>query len=127
MIRIRGFDGNKVSAAPEVNYSLAGRHHVPLGDAGTLTLQASYRWQDDVYFGVDNDPLEIFDSYGVANARLIWRSANERYTLEGFVDNLADEEYFVHAFSNTGGTGVVSSVGIWGLPRTYGVRARVDF
>ena len=122
-----GFDGNKVAAAPELNYTLLGRHHVPLGGLGTATLQVSYRWQDDVYFGVDNDPLEIFDSYGVANARLIWRSADERYTLEGFVDNLADEEYFVHAFSSSGGTGVVGSVGIWGLPRTYGVRARIDF
>ena len=121
------FDGNRVAAAPEVNYSLAGRYHISVGEHGTVTLQASYTWKDDVFFGVDNDPLEIWESYGVANARLIWRSVDERYRLEGFVDNLTDEDYVVHAFSLAGATGTIGTAGVWGTPRTYGIRATIIF
>ena len=119
------FDGNEVAATPRWNYNLMGRLNYPLGGTGTVTLQASYSWQDDVFFGVDNDPLERFESYGVADARLIWRSMDEKYVLEAYVQNLSDEEYLVHSF--TSGAAGGGAVGIWGLPRTYGIRATVNF
>lgn len=120
------FDGNEVSVAPHFSYTLMGGYHLPLGEKwGTLSLQAHYRWQDSVFFGIDNLPLATFHSFGVVDSRLVWKSVDKRYTVEAFADNLADEEYFVHSYAvGSPGDGMA---GVWGMPRTYGVRLTVDF
>ncbi len=112
------FDGNELPSAPELSYNLVARYYIPLGDMGELALQADYSWQDDHYLQVENDPYSHHESYGIANAKLGWNSLDGRYTVEVFVNNLADEEYFT--YQNT--LGDDWGYGVWGKPRTYGAR-----
>ncbi len=110
-------DGNELPSAPELTYNLVARYYVNLGDRGELALQGDYAWQDDHYLQIENDPYSHHDSYGIANARVSWVSRDERYTVEAFVKNLTDEEYFT--YQNT--LGPDWGYAVWGKPRTAGL------
>ncbi len=112
------YDGVELPSAPELSYNLVARYYIPLGDVGEITLQGDYTWQDDHFLQVENDPYSHHESYGIANAKVAWNSVDGRYTVEAFVNNLADEEYFT--YQNT--LGDDWGYGVWGKPRTYGAR-----
>lgn len=59
------------------------------------------------------------------NARLGYAGPNDRWRIEGFVENLFDKEYLRDA-GNTG-DGLGLTTGVPGTPRTYGVSGRVLF
>ncbi len=112
------YDGVELPSAPELSYNMVARYYISLGDAGELTLQGDYSWQDDHFLQVENDPYSMQESYGITNAKLAWSSSDGRYTVETFVNNLTDEEYFT--YQNT--LGDDWGYGVWGKPRTYGAR-----
>ncbi len=121
-----GFDGNSVSAAPDLSFSITGQAHLPLRDEGEITFQASYRWQDKMYFNLSQNPLQGSESYGVLDLRIMVQPPkHSSITLEIFADNVLDKGYWVHAF----GSGAIGggTVPIWGTPRMYGARATIDF
>lgn len=116
-------DGNELPSAPGLTYNLVGRYYVELGSMGSLVLQADYAWQDDHYLQVENDPYSHHDSYGIANAKVSWLSPDEMFTVDAFVENATDEEYFT--YQNTLGDGW--GYAVWGKPRWAGVNASVKF
>ncbi|MGQ9427568.1 TonB-dependent receptor [Gilvimarinus sp. F26214L] len=111
-------DGNELPSAPGLTYNLVARYYLGLGDAGDITLQADYAWQDEHYLQVENDPYSWHDSYGLANAKVSWHSLEGTFAVEAFVNNLANEEYFT--YQNTLWTDW--GYAVWGKPRTYGAR-----
>ena len=133
----RVLNGNRLAQAPEFSGNAIVRYTVPMGDNGDVTLQADGRWQSYVYSGVDNDPAEKVEAYGIANLRVSWKSAEGHYGLEAFVDNVFDKQVIQQIFHNTLGsfpTTVTSTspafdsgFGVWGRPRTWGVRASYTF
>lgn len=133
----RVLNGNRLAQAPEFSGNAIIRYTVPLGNSGDLTLQADGRYQTSVFSGVDNDPSEKIDAYGIANARISWKSADGNYGLEAFVDNVFDKQILQQIFHNTLGSFPTtitataptfdSGFGVWGRPRTWGVRATYSF
>lgn len=111
-------DGNELPSAPEFTYNLMARYYMSLGDSGDLVFQGDYAWQADHFLQIENDPYSKHDSYGLANASVSWHSADDQYSVTGFVNNLNDEEYFT--YQNTLGSDW--GYGVWGQPRTTGVR-----
>jgi iron complex outermembrane recepter protein len=120
------FDGHVVSSAPKYNFALTGRTHLPLGNEGKATLQASYRWQSRVYFNLNQERLQSFGSYGLLDLRVIVRPPQfQSLSVEAFANNALNKKYWVHAF----GSGAIGggTVAIWGQPRMYGLKATVEF
>ena len=115
-------DGNELPSAPELTYNLVARYYLPLVDRGELAFQADYAWQDDHFLQIENDPYSRHDSYGIANAKVSWHSPDGRYSVSAFVNNLTDEEYFT--YQNT--LGADWGYGVWGKPRTSGMRFEVS-
>lgn len=111
-------DGNELPSAPKLTYNVVGRYYIPLGDKGEVALQADYAWQDEHYLQIENDPYSLHDAYGTLNAKISWVSPAERLTVEAFVNNAMDEEYFT--YQNTLGTDW--GYAVWGRPRTAGVK-----
>jgi len=111
-------DGNELPSAPELTYNLVARYYLDLGGSGELVFQGDYAWQAEHFLQIENDPYSRHDSYGLANARVSWHSPADTYSVEGFVRNLADERYFT--YQNTLGSDW--GYGVWGQPRTAGVR-----
>ena len=111
-------EGNELPSAPGVNANMVARYYVGLGEYGELAFQADYTWQDDHYLQIENDPYSYHDSYGLGNAKVSWHSITGAYTVEAFVNNLTDEQYFT--YQNT--LGEDWGYGVWGKPRTYGAK-----
>jgi len=133
----RSLNGNRLAQAPKLSGNAIVRYTIPAGDAGDFTVQADGRYQTAVFSGIDNDPAERVKAYGIANARLQWRSASRKYTVEAFVDNLFDYKVLQQMFHYTLGSFPVtptvnsppfdSGFGVWGRPRTWGIRAGYNF
>ncbi|QKX17130.1 TonB-dependent receptor [Microbulbifer sp. YPW1] len=111
-------DGNELPSAPAFTYNLVARYYQSLGDNGELVFQGDYAWQDDHYLQVENDPYSKQSAYGLANAKVAWHSPTDTYSVEAFARNLANEEYFT--YQNTLGSDW--GYGVWGQPRTAGLR-----
>ncbi|WGL18454.1 TonB-dependent receptor [Microbulbifer bruguierae] len=111
-------DGNELPSAPGFTYNLMARYYIGLGGNGELVFQGDYAWQDDHYLQIENDPYSKQTAYGLANAKVSWHSPNDTYSVEAFARNLTDEEYFT--YQNT--LGADWGYGVWGQPRTAGLR-----
>lgn len=114
--------GNELPNAPEWSYNLVARYDWPVGDSGTLSVQADYTYTDDAFREAVNIPFLATENYNVWGARLAFRSADERYELALWGKNLGDEEYRLHAFDN----GIGNGGSTYGSPRTWGVTLKIQ-
>ena len=118
-------NGNPLPMAPEVSLNWLAEYNVGLGNLGSLTAQVDGNWRSEFSFSASgaSEENERSEGYGLLNARVRWKSPDERYLVEGFVENASDEEYFAfnaNIFSD-------NASGAWGKPRTWGVRVQADF
>lgn len=111
--------------SPERKYSAGIQYDFPLGDAGTLTQRLDWSYQSDMYTQAVNSEFNHIDGYGVTNARLSWRSANEEWDVSVEVTNLADKLYYLSYFDNRGSTQNV--LGQPAPPRQWAVSIRRSF
>ena len=58
---------------------------------GTLTPRVQYTWRDDTYFRAFNRDFDLQEAYHMTDAKLEWRSPEERWSAEVFVQNIEDE------------------------------------
>jgi iron complex outermembrane receptor protein len=123
------FEGNRLNQTPPytVNLGAEYRFHTSFG---TITPRVDAFFSGEVEFLPDNFPTSTQKSYHMTNLRLTWTSLDGRYKLEGFVNNVENED----VISNDGLQSI--SLGQQGLepdnfvyfpPRTYGVRLAVRF
>ena len=104
--------GEDLNNSPDLKFTVSAEYLLPLENLpfnGFFNL--SYQWQDDLNFSLLADPGAEQKAYGIVNLSLgIAESANERYTVTLFVNNLFDEDY-VTSIANFGG--------LWGGSPTY--------
>jgi iron complex outermembrane receptor protein len=87
--------------------------------AGNIALQLDGAFYDDQYLEVSNGGAALQDSYGTANARIVWISENERVRLTGSVENLTDEEYKIYALD----LGILGGTVVYAKPRWWRLNA----
>ncbi|TDG15961.1 TonB-dependent receptor [Seongchinamella unica] len=63
---------------------------------GELAVMLDYVWVDDFYSETLNNPSGLIESYDVSNARVSFRTGNERWEFGLIVRNLTDEEILVY-------------------------------
>ena len=61
---------------------------IGLGDNGTLTPRLDYSYRTKVLFSPDNNPRNAQKSFGLMNASLGWDSADDKYRLNFYVNNI---------------------------------------
>ncbi|WP_341197888.1 TonB-dependent receptor [Hyphomonas chukchiensis] len=119
------FAGNTFRLSPENSFSLAADITVPMGARGDISIVPSYIWKSEHYFEDDNGydyaadgnggfvripetypngqvVDELQDAYGVANLRVAFDSADQRWGVYVLGENVFDEEYLIDV-GNTGG------------------------
>jgi len=106
-------DGVSLPSAPKLSYSLIGRYYI-----GNVALQLDYAWQDKHFLQIENDPYSESPAYGIANASIDWTSEDGTWGVTFFAQNLADEQYFTYQNS----LGSDWGYGVWGKPRTFGLK-----
>ncbi|WP_417615015.1 TonB-dependent receptor [Parasphingorhabdus sp.] len=123
---VRDLDGLRLPRAPRWKFSLAGQIEQPLGDAGKITARTEYHWQSKIYFTVFNIDAASQESYGLLRASLGFTSADDKWSVRLFGDNLTGETYFTNQIL-TGTVYGAEFVGPLGSPSTYGVDLRFNF
>jgi iron complex outermembrane receptor protein len=124
-------EGNSLPNAPEVKYTV-GANYTWNFTPGTFTVGGTYSFTDDLQSNVFNNPNARADSNEIADFRLLWNDAQNRYSIIGFVKNAFDEEGFIRS---AGSSPVAQSPTTLGsrrtvgliYPRTYGAEVQFRF
>lgn len=119
--------GNRFRLTPEHTFALGLNVTVPVTSTIDAFVRPSYTFKSQFFFDEQNtlnaenpNPPISQDDYGLLNVRAGVRLLDRQVTVEGFAENLLDEEYLVDA-GNTGQAFGVPTY-IAGPPRFIGVR-----
>ncbi len=115
------FTGNRLQTAPENTFSAGFNYRQPIGDMGSLLLNASYAWQDDYFTGASNSPNFLIDSYGLVNASVGLETSDGRWRISLWGNNLSDKEYVLIR----GTSGAIGEY--YGAPLTYGATLTFNY
>ena len=112
--------GNELKNAPNWNFRLAGQYTWELSSLGSLTARMQVYGQGKAYLDEFNSKATNFisESHTKTDVRVTYRTPDQRFSLEGYANNLEDED--VRKFSNIL---LVFEQTTYAAPLTYGVRA----
>jgi iron complex outermembrane recepter protein len=85
-------DGVLISA-PEHRFNMTARYEAPINDDYNWFAQTSVRYQSEVRFAVDQNPLSVEKPNAILDASVGIGRSNGRYQLSLFVKNLTNEFY----------------------------------
>jgi outer membrane receptor protein involved in Fe transport len=119
------YAGNRLVAAPEWNFSMIAEYEVPLFGWGSLVPQWDFNYRSKTYLDPQMvDPISQ-DAYWLHNARIAYRTPDERIELAFWVSNIFEKEYKIDVFDITRESNTILEV--WGEPRTYGVTLSLNW
>jgi iron complex outermembrane receptor protein len=112
---------------PNLKASIGMQYEFPIGNSGTIVPRLDFYYQDDAQglAGSTASPTAIVESYNTINARVTWRSLDERWEASLLVTNLGDEEYFYNTFDLLTLAGFASAQPA--PPREWGLSFRRTF
>jgi len=98
--------------APDLRYTALARYTLPLSAASALYGQLDFRWQSEVQFAYDQNPLFIQNAYGIADLKLGGLFARGRYEASLLVKNAFDQHYVSNVIGQgaAGGGAVVNAI-----------------
>jgi len=134
-------EGSRIYQSPK--HKFAGNANYTFEfEPGSLILSATYTWTDKTYYQPFKSEANRVKAYDVADFRVLWNDAADRFTIIGYVKNAFDNEGFTSNGSTTPtaifdipGSGVAPNIVqtrtaiTRGLiqPRTYGVELQYRF
>ncbi len=118
------FNGNKLRLAPEITFSFYVQGDFDMDNGARVTGKAKYRYQDDMFFDPDNNPITVSPAHSIVDVWLAYTTPDQRMEFKAFVNNATGEEYVTHAFSQRGSR---IAFGLFGPPMTYGISATYKF
>jgi iron complex outermembrane receptor protein len=115
------FSGNELSRSPRWKLTFSGDYEIPLGRFGSLTPRIQYTWQDDTYFRAFNTDFDLQEAYHLTNAKVVWTSPEQRWSVEAFIDNIEDEAAKQNILVGPRGFGA-PPFAWYNPPRFYGIQ-----
>ena len=110
---------------PKITGTFIASYDIDLGSAGKITPQVQFYYSDE-YFAHGNLPFNragFQPSYTKTDLRVSYTTADERFGIEIFGENLENE--IVNQRTQSGGDGIEQTS--WGYPTNYGIRLRAKF
>ncbi|WP_346836386.1 TonB-dependent receptor [Microbulbifer sp. SAOS-129_SWC] len=109
---------------PEDKFNLMAEYTIDLNSGANVVLRGDYNWTGE-RVGTITDASLVIPDYQLLNARMSFNSADDRYTVSGWVQNVTDEE----VVGSYGGPGeaIGSNTGWRFAPRTVGADVTVRF
>ena len=119
--QIEDFSGNRMVRAPEHTATLAAEYLWSLEGNGQIIPRVQYLVSDSIYFNAANSLDSLEPSYGTLQIRTRWESENDRFFIEGFIENVTDEDVRSTRMVGSALLGRPITVA-YEPPRTWGVR-----
>jgi iron complex outermembrane receptor protein len=113
--------GNDLIYAPAWTVQLAAQYKQDLGRFGSLTPRVQFFASDSYAILPFGRSFDEQDDFTKTDLRLTWRDRDERFYVEGFVENLEDEDVKQTAITATDILGGSRQL-IYDRPRTAGIR-----
>ena len=119
-----GYDlsGNRVPYQPHVKLTGQVSYDVDLGKSGRITPQVTVLYSGDYFLTDFNKSLDHQSSFAKLDLRLGWASADDRFGLELFVNNVTNKITLNRATFGSGGLNEN-----FDAPRMFGARASAKF
>jgi iron complex outermembrane receptor protein len=76
---------------PKNKASINAGYTTNLSNGAGLTVRYGISYQDEIFFGANDDPLLRAPSYSLHNARLTWVSPDQSWEASLFGTNITDE------------------------------------
>jgi iron complex outermembrane receptor protein len=92
---------------------------------GDVAFQIAATYTDSRFHNIRNFDAQEMEDYTLVDARLAWMSADGRWDVSVFGNNIFDEEYKITGFDLATFCGCNEEA--WGKPSWWGVQARVNF
>ena len=119
------YAGNRLVAAPRFNWAVITQYEIPLFGWGSLIPQWNFNYRSKVYLDPQQlDPISQ-DGYWLHNARIAYRTPDDRIELAFWVSNVFEKEYKLDVFDLSRDFNTILEV--WGEPRTYGVTLSLNW
>jgi iron complex outermembrane recepter protein len=115
---------NDLPQSPGASGNTLIRYEFGLG-GGTASVQADALFTGKFCFTVLCAPVERERAYHTENIRIGFATANNRWDIAAYVNNVFNREYRSYAFDSSLFAGVVA--GVYAKPRTWGVTAKMRF
>lgn len=116
------YSGHRVPYSPKYKLTGVASYDIDLGSAGKITPQATLLWSGGYYNTDTNTVLDYQAAYAKLDLRIGWTSANDRFSFEGFVNNVTNRITLNR--STFGSRGLNQS---YDAPRMFGIRAGAKF
>ncbi|WP_084238494.1 TonB-dependent receptor [Sphingomonas asaccharolytica] len=117
--------GRPVVNAPTWSINAGYQHTFQLGNSGRIIAGADTRIESSRFLSIEYLALGQQGSYMMSNARLTYETANGRYSLTGFINNIENKLVFSNSLQSPAKGGTVYNQ--LRPPRTYGVRGSMKF
>lgn len=118
---------NELPQAPETKFTIGAKYTLPLANEAKLTANVNYSWTDRQKSAVMLTGAVEMPSYGLLNGRLEYTSGDDLFSVAVYGRNLTNEYYLIggqdFAAGYTGGARELNP----GLPREFGLEARINF
>ena len=131
--------GNSLANSPQNRVALNGNYTMQFA-AGRLTLSSNYVWRDEQFSDMFETEVSKTPSFDTVDARLIWNSADDTYTVTLYGTNLTDEDAADSALLQRQRTGLATNVATASTsgaayyrslnllpPREYGIELQYRF
>ena len=76
---------------PENKASVNAGYMTNLSNGSEITIRYGISYQDDIFFGANDDPLLLGPAYSLHNARITWVSPDQSWEASFFGTNITDE------------------------------------
>lgn len=88
------FSGNALPVSPEHTVMFSLDYRAAVGDGWQVAAGTDWTWVDDHNFDVNDDPATAQDDYVLGSVTLGFMPTSEQWSLQAFVQNVTDKEYF---------------------------------
>jgi iron complex outermembrane receptor protein len=120
--------GNRLVNTPEWTANIGAQYTLGLGENGDLIFRGDSAYKSEVFSRPyqTNPRSDLIEDYWLTNLRVTYRTADERWSVAAFIDNLTDE--VVPARKQTGAATLGAQINtVYVPPQMYGVRLSLSY